>query len=54
MESGVNHIFAVEYVVRDFANTEINPHTDARRFGCLHVKSEITAMSISPNIINDF
>mgnify|MGYP000177615913 CR=1 FL=1 len=29
MESGVNRIFAVEYVVRDFINTEINPHTDA-------------------------
>lgn len=31
MESGVNRIFAVEYVVRDFINTEINPHTDATK-----------------------
>lgn len=41
MESGVNHIFVVEYVVRDFVNTEINPHTDAITVMChvLEVKN---------------
>lgn len=39
--SGVNRIFAVEYVVRDFINTEINPHTDATTVMChvLEVKN---------------
>lgn len=34
-------IFAVEYVVRDFINTEINPHTDATTVMChvLEVKN---------------
>lgn len=38
---GVNRIFAVEYVVRDFINTEINPHTDATTVMChvLEVKN---------------
>ena len=40
MESGVNRIFAVEYVVRDFINTEINPHTDATTVMC-HVLEEM-------------
>ena len=43
MESGVNRIFAVEYVVRDFINTEINPHTDATTVMChAEIESLIT------------
>ena len=40
MESGVNRIFAVEYVVRDFINTEINPHTDATNGHVSRIRGE--------------